>query len=90
MIDHAMSEGMQVEDFKDLPLPIESLKDIQAVPADTFFELHEWLDQNLGPGFSVRVGQQMKIDDYGVLGLSWRTEIFPRRRSIWLHGARLK
>ena len=39
--------------------------------------------KDLGPGFSVRVGQEMKIEDYGVLGLSWRTcswagEIFDR------------
>jgi len=83
MINHALSEGMTMEDFQDLPLPIQSMKDIKAVPADNFFELHEMLDQTLGPGFSVRVGQQMKMDDYGVLGLSWKTcskagEIFER------------
>lgn len=83
MIDYALEEGMEKEDFKNLPIPIESIKDIQAVPADNFFELHEMLDQKLGPGFSVRIGQQMKMDDYGVLGLSWKTcskagEIFER------------
>ena len=83
LIDHALSEGMTPEDFKDLPIPVDSLDNIQAVPADQFFELHEMLDQALGPGFSVRVGQQMKMDDYGVLGLSWKTcskagEIFER------------
>lgn len=83
VINHALTEGMTPEDFKDLPIPIASMEDIQAVPADNFFELHEMIDQALGPGFSVRVGQQMKIDDYGVLGLSWRTcskagEIFER------------
>ena len=83
LIDHALSEGMTPADFKDLPVPLEALNDVQAVPADHFFELHERLDQALGPGFSVRVGQQMKMDDYGVLGLSWRTcskagEIFER------------
>jgi len=83
MIHHALSEGMTAEDFKDLPIPVESIKDIQAVPADIFFELHERLDQRLGPVFSVRVGQKMKMDDYGVLGLSWKTcskagEIFER------------
>ena len=83
IIYHALEEGMQREDFKNLPVPIEALDKVQAVPANQFFELHEKLDQTLGPGFSVRVGQQMKIDDYGVLGLSWRTcskagEIFER------------
>ncbi|MCR9290756.1 MAG: AraC family transcriptional regulator [Bacteroidetes bacterium] len=83
MIDHALSEGMTLEDFKDLPISIKSMKNIQAVPADIFFELHEMLEQILGSGFSVRIGQQMKMDDYGVLGLSWKTcskagEIFER------------
>lgn len=83
VINHALSEGMTPADFKDLRIPIGSLKDIKAVPADNFFELHEMVDQTLGPGFSVRVGQHMKMDDYGVLGLSWKTtskavEIFER------------
>lgn len=69
--------------FEKLPIPIDSLDQVQAVPADSFFELHEKIDQEIGPGFSVRVGQQMKMDDYGVLGLSWKTcskagEIFER------------
>ncbi len=83
MIHHALSEGMRAEDFDYLPVPIAAMEEIQAVPADHFFELHEKLDRRLGPGFAVRVGQQMKIEDYGVLGLSWRTcskagEIFER------------
>lgn len=83
MLDYAIVEGMSREDFTHLPTPIDVINSIQAVPADHFFELHEILDKQLGPGFSVRVGQQMKIEDYGVLGLSWRTcawagEIFDR------------
>ena len=83
MINYAMDEGMTPDDFNDLPIKIEAMKDIRAVPADNFFELHEYLDKRLGPGFSVRVGQQMKMEDYGVLGLSWKTcsrarEIFER------------
>lgn len=83
IIDHALHEGMPRQDFKDLPIPIDALKGIQAVPADNFFALHELLDQKLGPGFAVRVGQEMTMDDYGVLGLSWKTcskagEIFER------------
>ena len=78
-----MSEGMRREEFRDLPTPIDAIEDLQAVPADHFFGLHELLDERLGPGFSVRVGQAMKMDDYGVLGLSWKTcsrlgEIFER------------
>lgn len=83
VLNHALKEGMSREDFLNLPTPITSVDSIQAVPADHFFSLHELIDEKLGPGFSVRVGQQMKIEDYGVLGLSWRTcswagEIFDR------------
>ncbi|MFY0654589.1 MAG: AraC family transcriptional regulator ligand-binding domain-containing protein [Cyclobacteriaceae bacterium] len=83
VLNHAISEGMSRDDFLQLPTPIDTIDNIQAVPADHFFELHELVDEKLGPGFSVRVGQQMKIEDYGVLGLSWRTcswagEIFDR------------
>jgi AraC-like DNA-binding protein len=83
MVDCALAEGIPVRALKQLPTPHDALEGIQAVPADHFFELHEILDRELGPGFAVRVGQQMKIEDYGVLGLSWRTcswagEIFER------------
>ena len=83
VIEYALTEGMAAEYFSRLPTPYPNLNEIQAVPADEFFELHEKMEKSLGPGFSVRVGQQMKIEDYGVLGLSWRTcykagEIFER------------
>lgn len=83
MINHALHEGMTGDDFVNLPTPIDSVDTIQAVPANHFFELHEILEKELGPGFSVRIGQQMKMADYGVLGLSWKTcswagEIFER------------
>lgn len=83
MINHALAEGMKVEDFSKLPTPPEEMDKLLAVPADEFFELHEMIDSTLGPGFAIRVGQEMRIEDYGVLGLSWRTcswagEIFDR------------
>lgn len=83
VIDHAIQEGMEPKEFESLRTPFDKIDSIQAVPSDHFFELHEIVDKKLGPGFSVRVGQQMKIEDYGVLGLSWRTcswagEIFDR------------
>ena len=70
MIKCALAEGMDRDECKNLPTPIDAIDSIQAVPAEHFFKLHEILDEKLGPGFSIRVGQQMKIDDYGVLGLS--------------------
>ncbi len=83
MVNCALAEGVELSVLEQLPTPHDALEGIQAVPADHFFELHEILDQALGPGFAIRVGQQMKIEDYGVLGLSWRTcswagEIFER------------
>ena len=81
--NHAIKEGMKLSDFSDAPVPLNSVTGPQTVPADQFFDLHEKVDNALKPGFSVRVGQQMVIEDYGVLGLSWRTcskarEIFER------------
>ncbi len=83
VINHALSEGLDSDYLESLPTPIDDISKLNAVPADHFFELHELLDTMLGPGFAVRVGQQMKIDDYGVLGLAWKTcswvgEIFDR------------
>ncbi|MCB0731803.1 MAG: helix-turn-helix domain-containing protein [Ignavibacteriae bacterium] len=83
IIDHAINEGVSPNYFNNLPTPIEAVDNLKAVPAEHFFELHEKIEKELGPGFSVRVGQQMKLDDYGVLGLSWKTcswagEIFER------------
>ncbi|RMF01245.1 MAG: hypothetical protein D6772_05110, partial [Bacteroidetes bacterium] len=83
MLRYAKVEGLAAEHFAALAWTEDKLRTVPAVPAADFFALHEQLDDLLGPGFAVRVGQQMKIDDYGVLGLSWRTclqakEIFER------------
>lgn len=83
VIDCALAEGLDRNFFEQLPVPITALDTVQAVPAEQFFTLHEMVDMRLAPGFSVRVGQEMKMDDYGVLGLSWKTcsrakEIFER------------
>ncbi|OEK06500.1 hypothetical protein BFP71_02155 [Roseivirga misakiensis] len=83
MINWARAEEIDENELSRIPTPIKDLDQLKAVPADHFFELHEILDEKLGPGFAIRVGQQMKIEDYGVLGLSWRTcswagEIFDR------------
>lgn len=83
VVHYAISEGLSAEDLSGLPTPIQEMDSLQAVPADHFFQLHEHIDGLLHAGFSVRVGQEMKMDDYGVLGLSWKTcswagEIFDR------------
>lgn len=89
MIHYALAEGLARQHFEHLPVPIDALDTVQAVPADQFFALHEMLDEHLGPGFSVRIGQAMKMDDYGVLGMSWKTcstakEIFERSERYFI------
>ena len=76
---------MVKDDFKNWKISYDDAKNFQVIAADDFLLAHELLDDKLGPGFGVRVGQQMIIEDYGVLGLSWRTcskvgEIFERSK----------
>ena len=83
MLNCAIEEGMTRSDFMDLPTPIDAIDHLQVISADEFLALHELLAVKLGRGYPVRVGQKMIIEDYGVLGLSWRTcsrvgEIFER------------
>lgn len=83
MLNCAIAEGMTHEDFADWTTSLEEAKKLEVISAEEFLTAHELLDDMLGPGFGVRVGQQMVIEDYGVLGLSWRTcsrvgEIFER------------
>ena len=83
MIRCALAEGLDPGVLYQLPTTPAGAETVQVVPSDHFFLLHETLEQKLGPGFATRTGQQMKIEDYGVLGLSWRTcsragEIFDR------------
>ena len=89
MIHYALSEGLDRRHVEQLPVPVDALDAVQAVPADQFFALHEMFDRLLGAGFSVRVGQAMEMDDYGVLGLSWKTcstakEIFERSERYFM------
>lgn len=83
VVNHALEEGLAPKSIAHLKIPEQPSKGPHVVPADVFFELHEIVDRELFPGCSVRVGAQMKMDDYGVLGLSWKTcsmarEIFER------------
>ncbi|NVK75118.1 MAG: AraC family transcriptional regulator ligand-binding domain-containing protein [Oceanospirillaceae bacterium] len=43
------------------------------VPIELLFEVYEMADEYLKPGFAVRQGRQLQSEDYGTLGLSWRT-----------------
>ncbi len=86
---HVLEEGIDPQAIAHLPSLDQLGPDTQAVPADQFFELHEIGDKHLGPGCSVRVGQKMLMDDYGVLGLSWKTcskagELFERSERYFI------
>ena len=71
--DHAINEGLDPEAIPLISPINSSTQGPQLVPADAFFALHEIVDQALPPGYALRVGQAMEMDDYGVLGLSWKT-----------------
>jgi AraC-like DNA-binding protein len=83
MLNCAIAEGVPYEEFLQLPTPINEIDHLQVIDAEEFLALHELLEKRIDSGFSTRVGQKMVIEDYGVLGLAWRTcswvgEIFER------------
>tara|TARA_R110002111_G_scaffold252026_1_gene316646 strand:+ start:2618 stop:3607 length:990 start_codon:yes stop_codon:yes gene_type:complete len=83
ILNCAIAEGMSSKDFDNWPISLNDAANLKFISADEHLKAHELLDEKLKPGFAIRVGQQMKIEDYGVLGLSWRTcskvrEIFDR------------
>ncbi|XOV92897.1 MAG: AraC family transcriptional regulator ligand-binding domain-containing protein [Bacteroidota bacterium] len=43
------------------------------LPINLLWEMYEIADKHLTPGFSIRHGAQMEAEDYGTLGLSWKT-----------------
>ncbi len=43
------------------------------IPMELLLEVYELADQYLPAGFGVRQGKQLTADDYGTLGLSWKT-----------------
>lgn len=72
MIDHGLEEGVDADFIYGLHKIGKGANAPKAVPADQFFELHEALNEKI-PNSPLRVGEKMKMDDYGVLGLSWKT-----------------
>ncbi|MEK6481773.1 helix-turn-helix domain-containing protein [Catalinimonas sp. 4WD22] len=43
------------------------------IPMELLLEVYELADQHLKPAFGLRQGMQLTADDYGTLGLSWKT-----------------
>jgi AraC-like DNA-binding protein len=65
----AIKEGMPPLQFNKKHSPVAS----PYLPIDFLYDIYEWANENLTPGFSVRQGKQLNTDDYGTLGLSWKT-----------------
>lgn len=77
-MDQAEKEGLPPETISHLGIEHILKNDSKYAPTDPFFELYEIIDEQLKPGFSIRVGQLMVLDDYDVLGLAWKTCLSPR------------
>ncbi|KPM49953.1 AraC family transcriptional regulator [Jiulongibacter sediminis] len=79
----ALKEGLSpqsIRHHKDAP---ELQKSSKYIPISFLYDVYEGADQQLSAGFSVRQGMQLDSDDYGTLGLSWKTcwlarEVFDR------------
>lgn len=78
VVDQAEKEGLPSQSVSHLGIRDILENDSKYAPTNPFFELYEIIDQQLDPGFSIRVGQQMILDDYDVLGLAWKTCLSPR------------
>ena len=78
VVDLAISEGIPEDVLSDLSVNSILTDPSNYAPTRTFFDLYEVIDIHLDPAFSIRVGQLMELDDYGVLGLAWKTCLSPR------------
>jgi len=69
----ALEEGLSPDRFaphREHPQIVDGAK---YMPIELLFDAYEWADEHLDPGFAVRQGRQLESDDYGTLGLSWKT-----------------
>ncbi|MFN1834262.1 AraC family transcriptional regulator ligand-binding domain-containing protein [Balneola sp. MJW-20] len=78
VVDQAESEGLPAEVYSHLGVEDILTNDSNYAPSGPFFDLYEIIDQHLEPAFSIRVASRMVLDDYGVLGLTWKTCLSPR------------
>ena len=78
VVDQAREEGLPRESFSHLGIEEILQGDSKYAPTDPFYALYEIIDRNLEPAFSIRVARRMKLDDYDVLGLAWKTCMSPR------------
>lgn len=78
VVDQAQSEGLPSDTYAHLGVEDILSNDSKYAPSAPFFELYEIIEQHLPPAFSIRVASRMVLDDYGVLGLTWKTCSSPR------------
>lgn len=70
-IELAKSEGLPKELLlKHIENQVEAY-----VAMDLLLEVYELAEQHLKPGFGIRQGKQLNSNDYGTLGLSWKTSL---------------
>jgi len=69
----ALNEGLSPDAIAHHQILLDNASDAPYVPIDLLWELYELADQHLAEGFGLRHGQQMVAEDYGTLGLSWKT-----------------
>ncbi|MTI38058.1 AraC family transcriptional regulator [Fulvivirga lutimaris] len=69
----ALSEGLDALHFESHQNSKELQQGLKYIPIALLFDVYEWSAEKLEPGFCVRQGRQLNTDDYGTLGLSWKT-----------------
>jgi AraC-like DNA-binding protein len=78
VVDLAEREGLPAASVSHLGITEILQNESKYAPTAPFFELYEIIDRELEPGFSIRVGQLMVLDDFDLLGLAWKTCLSPR------------
>lgn len=69
----AISEGLPKHLLSGHDELQEIREDHKYVPIHLLFDIYELAEAHLAPGFGLRQGKQFTSEDYGTLGLSWRT-----------------
>ncbi|TRZ43981.1 AraC family transcriptional regulator [Robertkochia solimangrovi] len=73
VVNKAISEGLPPEKLLHHKIPDFKETSTAFVPFELLAEIYELGHHHLSPGFAIRVGAQMIPEDYGTLGLSWKT-----------------
>ena len=69
----AEQEGLRIVDHLHHGDSKELQDNSKYIPIELLLEVYELADKYLKPGFGLRQGKQLSSEDYGTLGLSWRT-----------------